>query len=383
MAAKLTSDPMLPHLSSPWLEHAPSPMATVEGATHLVRDINPAFCRLLGKATDAVVGKPFCELLAGNDECVALLDHVYHTGEPASHTQQEYPGAGPVFWSYAMWPLAAEGRTAGVVIQVTEIAPPQERTLAMNEALLLGSLRQHELAALAGLSNIRLQTEIGQRMQSERDALMLTREISHRIKNNLQIVVALISNEIKRTPAEFSQGYVAMEARIAAIAELYDLISQSGRIHSVSVDAYLREIARSMSASLLDPSSGISIEVRAEALDIDPDRAVPFGLLVNELGTNAIKHAFPGGTGRVVLSVERVGDQIELTVADDGVGMAAKRPSSVPGKHGSDYVAIFVRQLGGTIAVSGSDETGTTVRIQIPLVLVTSRAAEGVSGAAS
>lgn len=381
MAANLTSDPMLPHLSSPWLEHAPSPMAKVEGATHLVRDINPAFCRLLGKARDAVVGKPFCELLPDDHECVALLDHVYHTGEPASYAEQERPGAAPVFWSYLMWPLTAGGRTIGGVIQMTEIAPPLERTLAMNEALLLGSLRQHELAALASLSNIRLQTEIGQRTQSEHDALMLTKEISHRIKNNLQIVVALISNEIKRTPAEFSQGYLAMEARIAAIAELYDLISQSSRIDSVSVDAYLREIAKSMSASLLEPSSGISIEVWAEALDIDPDRAVPFGLLVNELGTNAIKHAFPGGTGRVLLSVERVGDQIELTVADDGVGVAAKGPSSVPGKHGSDYVAIFVRQLGGTIAVSGSDETGTTVRIQFPLVLGASGAAEGLSEA--
>jgi two-component sensor histidine kinase len=56
-------------------------------------------------------------------------------------------------------------------------------------------------------------------------------------------------------------------------------------------------------------------------LEIDPDRAVPFGLLVNELATNAIKHAFPQGNGHVMLSVEKIGDQIELIVADDGVGI--------------------------------------------------------------
>ena len=100
-----------------------------------------------------------------------------------------------------------------------------------------------------------------------------------------------------------------------------------------------------MSASLLGNTSGIKIEVKAEALDIDPDRAVPFGLLVNELATNAIKHAFPDGTGRVVLSVEQAGDQIELTVADDGVGMKDKDSAKIPEKRGSDYVAIFVRQL--------------------------------------
>ncbi len=379
MAAKPTMGDDAPNLSGPWLQHAPSPMAIVEGATHLVRDVNPAFCRLIAGARDDVVGKPFRDLLPKNHECLAVLDGVYRTGKPASLQRQEHADPGPVSSSYVMWPVTADDRTIGVVIQVTETARLQERTLAMNEALLLGSLRQHELTDAAGQANARLQAEIVQRMQSERDALTLTKEISHRIKNNLQIVIALITNEIRRTPAQFAQGYVAMEARIAAICELYDLISQSGQVHTVAVDAYLQELAKTMSASLLEPSSGISIEVRSAAVEIDSDRAVPFGLLVNELGTNAIKHAFPGGTGRITLSVELVGDQIELIVADDGVGMAAKDPSGVPGKHGSDYVAIFVRQLGGTIAVSGSDRTGTTVKIQFPFLVVPASAGDSVS----
>jgi two-component sensor histidine kinase len=136
------------------------------------------------------------------------------------------------------------------------------------------------------------------------------------------------------------------------------------------VDAYLREIAKTMSASLIGTMSGIKIEVKAEPLEIDPDRAVPFGLLVNELATNAIKHAFPHGTGHVMLSVEKVGDQIELLVADDGVGMKNKDSAKVSEKRGSEYVAIFVRQLGGTIAPSLSEGTGTIVRIRLPLLLV-------------
>ncbi len=79
-----------------------------------------------------------------------------------------------------------------------------------------------------------------------------------------------------------------------------------------------------MSASLIGNRSGIQIKVEAQKLEIDPDRAVPFGLLVNELATNAIKHAFPGGTGHILLSVEQIGDEMELTVADDGVGMKDK-----------------------------------------------------------
>ncbi len=212
--------------------------------------------------------------------------------------------------------------------------------------------------------------DITDRKQRERDALSLTNEISHRIKNNLQIVVGLIAYESKWTAGPCVEGYKAMQARIGAIAQLYDLISQSSRGRTVAVDAYLQEIAKAMSASLIGNMSGIEIEVKAEPLEIDPDRAVPFGLLVNELATNAIKHAFPHGTGHVRLSVEKVGDQIELIVADDGVGMKDKDSGKVPGKRGADYVAIFVRQLGGTIAPSGSEGDGTIVRIRLPLLLV-------------
>ncbi|MEA2755403.1 MAG: hypothetical protein QOJ54_1692, partial [Aliidongia sp.] len=163
--------------------------------------------------------------------------------------------------------------------------------------------------------------DITDRKQRERDAQMLTNEISHRIKNNLQVIVGLIAYEARSTAQQCVQGYTAMQARIGAIARLYDLISQSSLGPTIDMAAYLREIAGTLSESLLGNMSGIEIEVKAEALEIDADRAVPFGLLVNELATNAIKHAFPDGAGRIVLSVEQAGDQIELTVADNGVGM--------------------------------------------------------------
>ena len=212
--------------------------------------------------------------------------------------------------------------------------------------------------------------DITDRKQRERDAQMLTNEISHRIKNNLQLIVHLIAFEARSMAQPYVQGYNAMQARIGAIAQLYDLISQSSHGQTVAVDAYLREIAKTMSASLLGNTSGIKIEVKAEELYIDPDRAVPFGLLVNELATNAIKHAFPHGTGRVVLSAEQLGDQIELTVADDGVGTKDRDLAKISEKRGADYVAIFVRQLGGTVVPSGSEKPGTIVRIRLPLLLV-------------
>ena len=218
--------------------------------------------------------------------------------------------------------------------------------------------------------------DVTERKQRERDALSLTNEISHRIKNNLQVIVGLIAYEAKWTAAPCVQGYKTMQARIGAIAQLYDLISQTSRGRTVAVDAYLREIAKTMSASLLGNSSGIEIEVEAEPVEIDPDRAVPFGLLVNELTTNAIKHAFPHGSGHIRLCVEQIGDQIELVVSDDGIGMKNKDLAKSPEKRGSDYVAIFVRQLGGAIVPAKQEQTGTIVRIRLPLLLVPAGGAE-------
>ena len=370
MATKPASYSTSPGSQLSCLDHAPSPMATVEGAMHTVRYINPAFCRLVDKTSGELLERPFATILQGMDGFLAPLDRVYRTGKPEFYTEQEFPVLGSSFSSYMMWPLMADDRPVGVIIQVIEASPLHEKTVAMNEALMLGSLRQHELTAVADASNIHLQEEIREREQRERDALMLTQEVSHRIKNNLQIIVILIAHEIKQAAAPCVQGYTAIQARILAIAELYGLMSRSSRGPTVAVGAYLGEIVRAMSESLLGDTSGITIEVKADALDIDPDRAVPFGLLANELVTNAIRHAFPDGTGRVVLTVERTGDQIEFTVADNGVGLTDQRSTNIANTHGHDYVAIFVRQLGGTIAVLGQEETGTTIRIQLPLLLV-------------
>lgn len=358
--------PMPSELSSGCFDRSPFPTVTVKGTAHLVSYVNPAFCRLTNKAGGELVGTSFCAMLPDTDECLALLDRLYRTGQPQSYTKLNVSGPDPVLSSYATWPIMADGRVAGAAIQVVETASPHERTLAMNEALMLGSLRLHEVTADVTSLNIRLHAEIAEREQRERDALMLTNELAHRIKNNLQIIVALIAHEAKSAAAPCVEGYKSMQARIGAIAELYDLISQTNDGHAIALDAYLLEIARTMSESLLEGTSGIKIEVKAGSMEIDAVRAVPLGLLVNELATNAIKHAFPHGSGRVLLSAERDGDQIELTVADDGVGMKESYSAQISEKHGSGYVAIFVRQLGGTIAITSAEGTGTIVRIRFP-----------------
>jgi two-component sensor histidine kinase len=349
-----------------FIEQAPMPMASLAGPRHIVRSVNPSLCRLLDVRKDDAIGKPFHDLVREAGACRDLLDRVYRSGKPESRTSQQRSDAAAPFPSYAVWPVMAEGRALGLVIQIFETLALRDKILAVNEALTLGALRQHVLTAEADASNIALQREIGARMQREADALMLTKEVAHRIKNNLQIVVSLMAFDARDAPADCAVGYKATQDRIRAISELYDLISQSDSNLTVSVDGYLRKIAKIMLTSLLESTSQIGIEVDAEPLDIESERAVPLGLLVNELVTNAIKHAFPDRVGRVVLSARQVDDQIELTVADNGMGMTDATPRSQSEKHGSDYVTVFVRQLGGTIDTHQSAQGGTVINVRIP-----------------
>ena len=146
---------------------APIPMAMVEGSGHIVRYINPAFCQLFDLPKDEILGLRFGDLVPKNDQCLKLLDRVFRTGMPASHTEEEHSTTHPLFWSYTMWPVFVDKRPQGIMIQVTETAELREKTLAMNEALILGSIRQHELTSAADLSNAQLLVEMGERKLAE------------------------------------------------------------------------------------------------------------------------------------------------------------------------------------------------------------------------
>jgi len=140
--------------------YAPMPMATVEGPGHVVRYVNPAFCRLLDLAREDLVGRSFAEIVPDNDECFKRLDWVFRKGRPACHTEHEHAKSQGFFWSYSLWPVMVDERAVGVVLQVTESATLHEQTVSMNEELMLGSLRQHELTETSEKLNAQLRAEI-------------------------------------------------------------------------------------------------------------------------------------------------------------------------------------------------------------------------------
>ena len=108
MNPPVTATPRAPDLPDPrhsLLERSPVPMAEVEGVGHVMRYVNPAFCRLVGKSKEELIGKPFADTVQEGDACLALLDRVSRTGEAETHTESVHPEPHPAYWSYAIWPV--------------------------------------------------------------------------------------------------------------------------------------------------------------------------------------------------------------------------------------------------------------------------------------
>ena len=199
----------------------------------------------------------------------------------------------------------------------------------------------------------------------ERHRDLLAAELAHRIKNSLTVITAFVSYELRRAAEPCKEGYRAMQARIGAVAQLYDVISRSATLGPVPVEPYLTGIADNLRSSLLGEKSSIRIEVSAEPFTIQAEHAVTVGLIVNELATNAVKYAFPDGTGRITLGFGQRDGEVVLTVSDDGVGLAASEEQGSSGL-GSRFVEAFARQLGGTVATASGLGGGTTFTVRLP-----------------
>lgn len=149
------------------MDCSPAPMAELEGEGHAIRYANPAFCRLAGKSQEALAGRPFAQTVPEGDVCLPALDRVYRTGDAEIHKEPEQPGP-HLYRSYLLWPVMGEEKQpAGVVIQVTETAKFHRDTGAMNEALLISSVQQHENTEAAEKLNALLRAEMSGRQRAE------------------------------------------------------------------------------------------------------------------------------------------------------------------------------------------------------------------------
>jgi len=182
---------------------------------------------------------------------------------------------------------------------------------------------------------------------------ILLKEIHHRVKNNLQVISSLLDLQARAARDDETRRLLAeSRGRVRSMALIHERLYGSG---STAVDFadYVRDLATHVRHSVAGDSSRVAVAVEIDEVSLDMDVSVPCGLVINELLTNALRHAFPAGeAGRVTVSLHRhAEDSLELRVVDDGVGLPPNVDPDAPGSLGLRIVQILAAQIRGALSV--------------------------------
>jgi PAS domain S-box-containing protein len=273
--------------------------------------------------------------------------------------------------SLLMLPMIYQDRVIGLV----EMRSCRENRVFSDREISLAQMLSTEAAS--AIENARLyrraQREIAQRMQveeelkaslQEKEALL--QEIHHRVKNNLQVICSLLNLQSRRIEdRDTLQMFRESQDRVRSMALIHERLYCSQDMAKVDFGDYLRDLTNQMVRSYRSKSNQVKLTVSADDVGLSLDKAVPCGLVTNELISNAMKHAFPDGRdGEIHVSLRSDHDQrLTLCVADNGVGLPGDLDIDARNTLGLQLIRVLTRQMGGTTELHSSHEDGTEVSI--------------------
>ena len=200
---------------------------------------------------------------------------------------------------------------------------------------------------------------------SEKETLF--QELNHRVKNNLQLISSLLSLQAgKIKDPQARQGLEVSLDRVHSISLVHDLLYRRADISYVDVPTYLKALIDRITTAYL-AGGRIECTVDADPLSLSPDQCIRLALIVNEVVTNSVKHAFPDGrTGHITVTFRRTEGALRLSVTDDGIGLA-RQPEAESPHLGMTIVELLAKYLGGSCQqVSGAFGTIVTVSFPVP-----------------
>lgn len=298
-----------------FLDHVPFGIAVAElKPVEKLVYANYEFERLLGTPADHLQGKPWTAL---PPDAVAR-----DGGEPLSQAvalRDDYIGT-----------FVIERDGTGIIIDAWSNVIEDD---AGNPIFRLVALAQ--TAARTSESEADLKTQV-----QEKDTLL--RELQHRVKNNLQMITALIRLEARNMPDDTSsQAFQRLAGRISSLALLYQSLSEDGQSESVDLGVYLSQVASAVMAA--HAVEGIRLNFQVDTWPVSVNVAMPTGLVVNELMINALKYAFVGREGGTITLHSLVDETgCRVTISDDGIGLSEGAVWPKPGK----LSALIVHSLG-------------------------------------
>ena len=188
---------------------------------------------------------------------------------------------------------------------------------------------------------------------------MLLKEIHHRVKNNLQIISSLLKLQARSLGDAKLEGiFQECQDRIAAMASVHQLLYKSKNFTEIDFGEYVQQTATQLFRSYRTGDAAIELLLEADDISLPIDIAIPCGLIINELITNALKYAFPGGRkGRITIKINRAAKRIKLLFEDNGIGFLPEFDVGSAQTFGLNLIHMLVKQIDGTIELNTDNGT--------------------------
>ncbi len=215
-------------------------------------------------------------------------------------------------------------------------------------------------AYMKSIKNQRLiaeQNHIIENSLKEKDSLL--KEIHHRVKNNLQMVSSLLSLQTRNTKSKAAiEALEEGKSRVKAMALIHQKLYQNDDLSVIEMQGYIESLINSVQSVYKKGGHNISITVDAEGTELDIDRAIPFGLILNELVSNTFKYAFPDGddNGKIYIHLRKNGEQGYFEYADNGVGLPDDTDERTNNSMGLRLINRLVNQLQSKLNVERAKE---------------------------
>ena len=379
----------LPALCRAIAEASPAPMLAVAGVGDIIQYVNPAFCVLANQAEEALLGRVFSEAIPAGHDCLALLDRVHRTADAETHIGNEQ-SPHSLYWSYAMWPaVAPDGEIIGIIIQVTESSAAHRRTAAKNQALIISSLRQHELTEEAEALNVQLHAEVVERRRAEEelrraneDRERFTYLASHDLQEPLRTVTAYTQLLARRLGASLDsegeilvsqilKGSTRMSALIKDLLTYAQVDAGEGPVGApVDCGEVVKAAIANLEGSLSEAHAAITVDEPLPWVVGSPPALIQ--LFQNLIG-NALKYRRADAPSEIHISAEHQHGECTISVRDNGIGFRPEYAEQIFGVfkrlHGTAYpgtgigLAICKRIVelhGGRIWAKGEEGRGAT-----------------------
>jgi two-component sensor histidine kinase len=241
-----------------------------------------------------------------------------------------------------------------------------------------GALRQAEIqkAHEEAEAEVRAARDRFAALAAEREVLL--REVNHRVGNSLQIIASLLHLQASSAAEDDVKAALTNAmGRVAAVAQVHRRLYTSHDLKSVLLNQYLEALLEDLRRSA-EGNRMSRLTLTAEPIEIDPDRAVAIGIIVNELVMNAVKYAYPEGAGPIHVELKSQGDKLLLSITDDGVGLNAKADPRSTGM-GQRIVTAMATKLDACVERDPS-HAGTRITLQFPRATPSAKPSNAAAG---